>query len=482
MSIIDTYSGSLSDCTSPLILGVSVDKDGHIAVPTCPALQDFARSAGVKGKAGEAWRTPTPHNFQAPFVIFAGLGDLYADCGATEVLREAAGAATRLAEAKEVVLSLPARSREETAAIAEGALLGGYRFDKYLTKKPQRLERILLPSEAPALDAYTRNRVEVIAKTVADIRDLVNTSPSALYPETLAKWMENAAKNLPVKVKIWNYAALKAEGFGGIVAVGRGSKRKPVLVKMTYEPAEYRAHIALVGKGITFDSGGYALKPPSSMVTMKADMTGAATMGNTVLAAARLQLPVKVTAWLTCAENMVSGGATRNDDIIIMKDGTSVEVNNTDAEGRLVMADGIAMALAQKPDLLVDMATLTGAQVVALGSRTAGVMGSAKDEYFAAAKRVGELAWPCPLPEHLAEDLKSEVADMRNSGTKREGGMPLAGLFLRHFTKDAYWAHVDIAGPGFNSGSAWGCTPKGGTGYGLRTLVDLLENFRKPSA
>lgn len=479
MSIIDTFSGSLSNCTYPLILGVGTDKDGNINIPTYPALADFARSAGVKGKAGEAWRAPTPHDFSAPYVIFAGLGDLYSDTCPTATLREAVGAATRLAEAKEVALSLPARNREESAAIAEGALLGGYHFDKYLTQKKPHLERILLSDELPALDAYTRNRVEVIAQTVADIRDLVNTSPSTLYPETLAKWMESAAQNLPVKVKVWNYAALKAEGFGGIVAVGRGSKRKPVLVKMTYEPAEYRAHIALVGKGITFDSGGYALKPPSSMVTMKADMTGAATMGNTVLAAARLQLPVKVTAWLASAENMVSGGATRNDDIIIMKDGTSVEVNNTDAEGRLVLADGITMALAQKPDLLVDMATLTGAQVVALGSRTAGVMGSAKDEYFAAAQRAGELAWPCPLPKHLGEDLKSEVADLRNSGTKREGGMPLAGLFLQHFTKDTYWAHVDIAGPGFNSGSAWGYTPKGGTGYGLRTLVDLLENFRK---
>lgn len=479
MSIIDTFSGSLSNLSVPLILGVSVDGSGNVTVPTYPALNEFARAAGIKATSGEAWRVPTPHDFNAPYVIFAGLGSLDANPFPTEALRAGAGAAARLAATKEIALSLPAKNRAETAAIAEGALLGGYHFDKYLTKKQPRLERILLPNEAPALDALTRNHVEIISKAVSDIRDLVNTSPSELYPKTLAKWMENAAKKLPVKVKVWDYAALKAAGFGGIVAVGKGSKRKPVLVQMTYEPAEYRAHIALVGKGITFDSGGYALKPPRSMTTMKADMTGAATVGNTVLAAARLLLPVKVTAWLACAENMVSGGATRIDDVIIMKDGTSVEVTNTDAEGRLVLADGIAMAIKEKPDLLVDIATLTGAQVVSLGSRMAGVMGSAKDEYVAAANRCGEMAWPCPLPEHLADDLKSDVADMRNSGMKREGGMPLAGLFLKHFVKDTYWAHVDIAGPGFNTGSAWDYTPKGGTGYGLRTLIDLLENFHK---
>lgn len=477
MSIFDTFTGLPSNLNLPLILGVCADQSGNISVPTHPALADFARAVGVKGTPGQAWRSASPHDFSNPFVIFAGLGDYARTPHPTEALRAAAGAATRLADSTELALSFPARTPEETAAVAEGALLGGYRFDKYLTKKQNHLKRVMLSDEMSVLSPQDYNKIEVITQAVNHIRDLVNTSPSDLPPQALAKWMESAASKLPVQVRIWDYAALKSEGFGGIVAVGKGSKRKPVLVKMVYEPAEYNAHIALVGKGITFDSGGYALKPPNFMATMKGDMAGAATVGNTVLAAARLHLPVKVTAWLACAENMVSGGATRIDDIIIMKDSTSVEVTNTDAEGRLVLADGISMAITEKPDLLVDMATLTGAQVVALGSRTAGVMGSARNQYVDCANRCGEMAWPCPLPQHLGDDLQTEVADLRNSGTKREGGMPLAGLFLKHFVKDTYWAHVDIAGPGFNKGSAWDYTPKGGTGYGLRTLIELLENF-----
>lgn len=475
MTTFTTFS-DLKTLNIPLILGVTADRDGNLQVPTFPALADFARAAGVTGKAGEAQRSPSPHDFASPYVVFVGLGDLENHSFPAEALRAAAGAGARLAEASELALSFPTSDTTAAVAVAEGALLGGYHFDKYLTKKKPLLKQIMLPAENfPAAESL--NRVEILGKAIFDIRDLVNASPSALYPETLAKWMEKAARGLPVKVKIWDWEALKTEGFGGIVAVGRGSKRKPVLVKMTYEPENPRVQVALVGKGITFDSGGYSLKPSNSMATMKSDMTGAATMGNAVIAAAKLGLPVKVTAWLACAENMVSGGATRVDDVIIMKDGTSVEVTNTDAEGRLALADGIAMAVGEKPDLIVDMATLTGAQIVALGSRMAGVMGSAKDDYFEAAKRSGEMAWPCPLPEHLADDLKSDIADLRNSGTKREGGMPLAGLFLKHFTKGARWAHVDIAGPGFNKGSAWGYTPKGGTGYGLRTLIDLIERL-----
>ena len=326
-------------------------------------------------------------------------------------------------------------------------------------------------------DPQRLKHLKKVVRAVYDVRDLVNTSPAELYPESLANWMESAASDLPIEVTRWHYKDLKKAGFGGIVAVGRGSKRKPTLVKMVYAPQDATAHVALVGKGITFDSGGYSLKPRTSMLTMKSDMTGAATMGNAVLVAARLKLPVKVTAWLACAENLVSGNATRVDDVITMKSGKTVEVTNTDAEGRLVLADGLTMATAEKPDLVIDMATLTGAQVVALGGRMAGVMGSAKAQYFLAAQLSGEMAWEMPLLPYLREDISSPVADIANSSKKREGGMILAGVFLREFVGDTPWAHVDVAGPGFNTGSAWGYTPKGGTGYGIRTLVRLFEDM-----
>lgn len=475
MQKIETNSQALPEIVLPLIIGVT-RKNAEIEVPAFPHLSAYARSAGITGKLGEAVRTPTPGGFHAPYVIFAGLGDLPGASFPLEKLREAGGNAGRALQDSACYLAFPSESPEWVEAGLEGLLLGAYRFDKYLTDKPQHLQTVQIP-DVNVPDPQRLKHLKKVVRAVYDVRDLVNTSPAELYPESLADWMESAASDLPIEVTRWHYKDLKKAGFGGIVAVGRGSKRKPTLVKMVYAPQDAKAHVALVGKGITFDSGGYSLKPRTSMLTMKSDMTGAATMGNAVLLAARLKLPVKVTAWLACAENLVSGTATRVDDVITMKSGKTVEVTNTDAEGRLVLADGLTMATAEKPDLVIDMATLTGAQVVALGGRMAGVMGSAKAQYFLAAQLSGEMAWEMPLLPYLREDISSQVADIANSSKKREGGMILAGVFLREFVGDTPWAHIDIAGPGFNTGSAWGYTPKGGTGYGIRTLVRLFEDM-----
>ena len=239
-------------------------------------------------------------------------------------------------------------------------------------------------------------------------------------------------------------------------------------------------HVALIGKGITFDSGGLSLKPAASMPEMKSDMAGAATVLGAVISAARLALPIRVTAWLALAENMPGADAQRPSDVVTMFDGTTVEVTNTDAEGRLVMADALARAVTEEPDAVLDVATLTGAQIVALGDHVAAVMGTPdlREEVVAAAQRAGESFWPMPLPAHLRATLDSPFADLRNAKIgSRAGGMLSAGLFLREFVGRRPWAHLDIAGPAYNDSAPWGLTPTGGTGMGVSTLVELLRSL-----
>jgi leucyl aminopeptidase len=321
-------------------------------------------------------------------------------------------------------------------------------------------------------------RAEIVAGGVKAARRLVNAPPNQLYPETLAEAAVQAAKGTALRARVLDEAALARGGYGGLTAVGQGSAHPPRLVVLTYSPARAKRHVALVGKGITFDSGGLSLKPPAAMATMKQDMAGAAAALHAAVAAAALKLPLKVTAFLCLAENMPSGAATRPGDVIIMKDGHAVEVVNTDAEGRLVLADGIAAAREAKADQVVDIATLTGAQIVALGNRVAGVMGTpeVRQALVAAAGRAGEAAWPMPLPDDLLSRLDSTVADFANADmTDRAAGMLTAGVFLKQFAGPVPWGHIDIAGPAFNDGEPWGFTPKGATGYGVATLVAHLE-------
>jgi leucyl aminopeptidase len=324
-------------------------------------------------------------------------------------------------------------------------------------------------------------QIEAVTEAVNQTKDLVNLPPNEIYPASFVKQVTAAIKNLPVKVTVWDETALTKDGFGGILAVGMGSSRPPRLVKIVYQPKGAKKHLALVGKGITFDTGGLSLKPAESMVGMKYDMTGAATCFQSGLAIAKLGLPIKVTGWLCLAENMPSGNAQRPDDVIRIRNGKTVEVLNTDAEGRLVLADGLSAASEEKPDLIVDVATLTGAATVALGNRYAGLMGesSAVSNLEAAAKIAGELLWPMPLPEELRTILNSDVADIANVKIgNRAGGMLVGGQFLREFVPlEIPWAHLDIAGPAANGGSAYGYTPKGATGTMVRTLVMAAKSM-----
>jgi leucyl aminopeptidase len=276
----------------------------------------------------------------------------------------------------------------------------------------------------------------------------------------------------------------KAEkaGLGGLLGVGKGSDNPPRMVKLIYTPAgRSRGHVALVGKGITFDSGGLSIKPGEGMMTMKIDMSGAAAVLATMTVLPALAVPVQVTAYLCLAENMLSGRATRPGDVLRIKNGTTVEVLNTDAEGRLVLADGLSLAVGDDPDAIVDLATLTGACMVALGARIAGLMGNHdawRDQVRAAADRAGEPVWPLPLPTEYRKELESEIADLKNIGG-RYGGALTAGLFLQEFVDGRPWVHLDIAGPA-RSESDDGYIPKGGSGFGVRTLVELLSTYRKP--
>ncbi|GLY82927.1 leucyl aminopeptidase [Actinoallomurus iriomotensis] len=438
---------------------------------------------GATGKQGEVTRLPTFGKLSAPVVVAVGLGkerDASADGG--EALRRAAGAALRsLAGSASVALALPAATAEDVTAAATGALLGNYAYLTYRTgnghKKP--VGEVTLISSADAGDAL--NRAEVIVESVTLVRDLVNTPPSDLSPEIFAETAEQVAGATGLSIQVLDEKALVDGGYGGIVGVGQGSVNPPRLVRLAYEHAEAAHTVALVGKGITFDSGGLSLKPADSMDWMKSDMGGAAAVLGALKAIARLAPKVNVVGYLAIAENMPSGTAQRPSDVITIYGGKTVEVLNTDAEGRLVMADAIVRSGEDDPDLIVDVATLTGAQLVALGTRTAGVMANddaVRDRVVAAAGRAGEAVWPMPLPEELRKGLDSAVADIANVSAERWGGMLTAGVFLREFVPEGVrWAHLDIAGPAFHKGEPYGYTPKGGTGAAVRTLVQIAEDI-----
>jgi leucyl aminopeptidase len=303
--------------------------------------------------------------------------------------------------------------------------------------------------------------------------------PSFLTPE---RFVSIVKKKLPsaVKASVKNETQLKSEGYGGITAVGQGSANPPRLLHLAYRPAKARKRYAFVGKGITFDTGGLALKPAQGMEAMKSDMSGAAAVVGAVIAIAELKLPISIDVWAPLAENMVSESATRPSDVITIYGGKTVEVLNPDAEGRLILADALvrAVEVTKKLDGIIDVATLTGAQIVALGKRTAAVMGNddrLRDRFLDVARSAGENFWPMPLPQELRASLDSPTADLANIG-ERMGGMLVAGLFLKEFVPaDLPWLHLDIAGPSYNEDQPHGYTPVGGVGFAVRSLVHFAE-------
>ena len=436
-------------------------------------------AVGATGKADEVTKIPTGGAITAPLLVAVGLGKAEDGTVPGTRVRRASGAAARaLAGSGSAHSTLGAI---DLAAAAEGSVLGAYTFTEYRRSNGKTpLGRVDLDGEAADIE-----RAAAIAQAVVTTRDLINTPPNDLYPATFAERAAALAAEAGVEVEILDEQALADGGYGGILGVGQGSSRPPRLVRLTWAGGDApRAKVALVGKGITFDTGGISIKPAANMDHMTSDMSGAAAVIATTVLAAKLNLPVAVTATVPMAENMPSGTSYRPGDVLRMYGGTTVEVLNTDAEGRLILGDAIARAAEDSPDLLVEVSTLTGAQQVALGMRTAGVMGTEelRDRIAALGRQVGEDAWAMPLPDHLREGLDSRVADLANVTGNRWGGMLAAGIFLREFVPDGLaWAHIDIAGPSFHTGGPYGYTTKGGTGVPVRTLAALLQELATES-
>ena len=445
-------------------------------------LVELLAVAGATGKADEVVKLPTRGALRAPLLVAVGLGKEGEGLRPEQVRRASGAAARALAGTDHAVSTLGRADRAALAAAAEGSLLGAYAFTTYRTNGNRKapLARLSLATDAADADEVLRTAAAV-SEAVRTARDLVNTPPNDLYPETFAARARELAEAAGLEVEVLDDAALAEGGFGGVLGVGQGSSRKPRLVRLRWAggPAP-RAKVALVGKGITFDTGGISIKPAANMDHMTSDMSGAAAVIATTVLAATLELPVAVTATVPMAENMPSDTAYRPGDVLRMYGGRTVEVLNTDAEGRLILADAIVRAGEDSPDYLIETSTLTGAQMVALGMRTMGIMGEDgfRDRIAALARECGEDGWAMPLPEHIRADLDSRVADLANVTGQRWGGMLVAGTFLREFVPDGLaWAHLDIAGPSFHTGSPYGYTPKGGTGVPVRTLVAVLQDI-----
>lgn len=481
----------LSVSSDVLIVGVTSSDSGPTLHTDDSAFDEIRASLtalGVTGAEDEVRRLAAPSG-SAKSVALVGLGSAEVTAN---VLRRAAGSAARqLTGVTSLAFALPTSSSDDVLAVLEGAAIGSYSFTRYRSQQTEA-------SKAPATDITVITNVNgiddlparatIIADAVHNVRDLVNMPPLDLYPETFATAAHDLAEGAPVTVTVLSDKELAEGGYGGIIGVGQGSTRSPRLVKVEYSPKGATKHIALVGKGITFDSGGLSLKPGSSMAGMKYDMTGAATVLSVALAIARLGLGVRVTTWLCIAENMPSGSAIRPNDVLRIRGGKTVEVLNTDAEGRLVLADGLVAASEEQPDAIIDVATLTGAARVALGDRYVGTMGDETlvGDMVEVSEQVGETMWAMPLPSELRALLNSDVADIANVKIgSSAAGMLVAAVFLQEFVGTSEngsqipWAHLDIAGPANNDGAGYGYTGKGPTGVAVRTLIALAEQVSR---
>lgn len=459
---------------------VDADLDGGLVA--------FMEQAAFDGKEGEKLVVPTGGALGASSVVLIGLGkreEVTADglrkagAVAAKAAHKARSASTTLASAGPADLDMA----EAAQAVVEGVLLGGYEYLEYKSDpKPSKLKRVSLLGRSGAL-RRGMDRGTSVGTAVIWARDIVNTPARDLSPAEFARAAQRLLRGKGVKVEVLDVPALKRERLGGVIGVGMGSEQPPRLVKMTYAPTKSNATLALVGKGVIFDSGGLSLKPAGGMETMKTDMAGAAAVIAAMSVLADLGVKTKVIAFTPMVENMPSGSAIRPGDVLTFRNGKTAEVLNTDAEGRLILADALALAAEAKPDAIIDLATLTGACMVALGDKIAGLMTN-DDSWGAqvrtAADTVGEPVWPLPLPKEYKKFIDSDIADIRNTSTSNYGGAITAGLFLEEFVGDVPWVHLDIAGPSRVS-SDDGYTRRGASGFGVRTLAELASRFRVPS-
>ncbi len=446
----------------------------------------FLAAHGFEAKLGDVRALP---GTAGGTVFVVGLGKA-ADVDERS-LRHAAGALARAARhhtslAVDLVGHLAAGTSpvRGVQAVVEGLVLGGYEYTALKSDpKPSSLARVVMIASGGQRAQAAIDRALAITRAVCWVRDLVNEPGGSLTPTKLAQQVVKAGESAGFEVAVWDEKEIRKQKLGGLLGVSRGSTQSPRFLQLRYEPEKPKATIALVGKGITFDSGGLSLKPADAMVGMKGDMGGAGAVLGAFRAIAALGAKVRLLGFVPVTDNMTGGDATRVGDVLTMRNGKTVEVLNTDAEGRLILADALSLATEAAPDAIVDLATLTGACMVALGDRTAGLMGNHAgwlDQVRAAADSAGEPTWPLPLPDHLRKKLDSDVADVKNITENRWGGALAAGLFLKEFVGDGLpWVHVDIAGPAYAS-EVDGEIVKGGTGFGVRMLVELVSAFARP--
>ncbi len=468
------------------VLGVPVAK-GPVLVGHGHGIEVGQLEArGFEGKVGE---TATLAGEGAGSLVAVGVGP--AEEVDADVLRRAAAALVRAAWkrrslATTVLEALPPDGDRAlaTRAVAEGAALAAYRFTRYKSDPdPCRLEGLsLVAADADGLAPHL-DRARATVEGVCLARDLVNEPAGSLSPSDLADRASEMAQRVGLGVEIIDEIEAANLGLGGLLGVAQGSEQPCRLIKLTYDPPGATRTVALVGKGITFDSGGLSIKTAEGMMGMKTDMGGGAAVIGAMSALPALAPSVKVIGFVPATENMPGGRAIKPGDVLKTRNGTTVEVLNTDAEGRLVLADGLALAVEEQPDAIVDLATLTGACIVALGARISGLMGNDGDlveEVRTAAERAGEPAWPLPLPQEYRKQIDSEVADLKNIGGRSAGALT-AGLFLQEFVGEVPWVHLDIAGPS-RSDDDDGPLVKGATGVGVRTLLEMVMGAEGLSA
>jgi leucyl aminopeptidase len=478
------------------VLAVGVTSQGLARDPilarlnqaTGGALIPYLKQEGFKAKEGQVLHMLGRGRLKAKRLTIVGLGEQAQSARSARVLAVQAARATA---SKASSLALVAGSLDDATlrALAEGTVTGAYRYTRYLTgdRKPRHelkkatilVDGKLTPAARNAVDAG-----QSIGESINFARDLVNSPPNDLSATQLAELAALEAKRFGIACKTFDKKGIAKLGMPLLLAVNRGSTEEPRFFHLSYKPAVAKApKVAFVGKGLTFDSGGLCLKTADGMLDMKADMAGAAATVAIVLCAARLRLPIEVHGVVASTDNMSGGDAYRPGDVFPSRDGKTVEIINTDAEGRLILADALAYARELEPDYLIDHATLTGACLVALGNYRAGLFSNDDgllQAYQKAAQTSGENVWPMPLDEDMRDQLKSSIADLKHTGS-RYGGSITAALFLREFIGSCRWAHLDIAGPAFQSDNRM-TQPKGGTGFGVLTAVEFLRGLTHSEA
>jgi leucyl aminopeptidase len=496
VSLSFTVATTAADRVAADLLAVPIAKDaafgpGADAVDAAldGGLAAFLAEAGFDGKLGDTLAVPTGGRLKAKAALLVGIGDP-AELTVDGVRRAAAAVARRASKVASVATTLATAGSDLAVAdaaqgVAEGFVLGGYEYLEYkgnATASKLRKVTVIAGGGAPVRAAVERGAT--IGAAVTWARDMVNTPSKEKSPSDMVAAARKLLRNKGISVQVLDVKQLQAQGMGGVLGVGQGSQQSPRFLKMTYAPAGARGKpLAFVGKGVVFDSGGLSLKTAGGMETMKTDMSGGAAVIAAMSTLTDLGVKTRVTGYVPLVENMPSGTAIRPGDVLKIRNGKTVEVLNTDAEGRLILADALSLASEEKPAAVIDLATLTGACMVALGDKIAGLMTNDDDwaaQVRAAADRAGEPVWPLPLPSDYRKQLESEVADMKNIGGSY-GGALTAGLFLQEFVDAAPWVHLDIAGPA-RAGADDGYLTKGGTGFGVRTLVELARTFATPAA